>query len=169
MGREIRRVPANWEHPTTDHYGNGRFQPLHNRDYEKAARQWVADFLAWSRGEHESQKTSDIAKGCEFFWEWGGNPPDPEYYVPYDPDALTDEAWWQMYETVSEGTPVSPPFATRAELVNYLVENGDFLDQRRGRGGWNRHHAEEFVERGWAPSLVTVGHQVFEPRDGMPE
>ena len=71
--------------------------------------------------------------------------------------------WWQVYETVSEGTPVTPPFETQEELVEYLVANGDFWDQsRRAKGGssmpcgpWPREQAKKFVlGRGWAPSLI---------------
>lgn len=74
--------------------------------------------------------------------------------------------WWQVWETVSEGSPVTPAFATREQLVDYLVENGDHWDQKRGDGGWGRDNAELFVESEWAPSLITAGGQVYAPRDG---
>jgi hypothetical protein len=94
-------------------------------------------------------------------------PPNPDSYRP---KFQTEPTWYQVYETVSEGTPVTPPFATKEELVNYLVEHGDFWDQRRGHGGWSRENAERFVGAGWAPSLVTVvsrdGVQIKAPRDG---
>lgn len=57
------------------------------------------------------------------FVEWHGEAPDPEYYRPrWTADEATH---YQLYETVSEGTPLSPPFASKAELVEYLVERGD--------------------------------------------
>ena len=76
-----------------------------------------------------------------------------------------------MYETVSEGTPVTPPFATKEELVNYLVEHGDFWDQHRGHGGWSRENAEHFVQAEWAPSGIFIvspeGKGEYKaPRDG---
>lgn len=78
--------------------------------------------------------------------------------------------WYQVYETVSDGTPVTPPFATTQELIEYLVQYGDFWDQHRGDGGWIRAYAERFVESEWSPSLVVISlpdHTEFKtPRDG---
>ena len=67
--------------------------------------------------------------------------PPPDH--PQDKEAT----WFQAWETVTEGTPVTPPFATTDELVDYLVTRGDFWDQERGDGPWDRKSAEEFVTR----------------------
>ena len=69
-----------------------------------------------------------------------------------------------MYETVSEGTPVTPKFATKEELVEYLVTRGTFYD-----GPWKRKVAEAFVKEEWAPSMVINGGKIYEPKDGKPE
>lgn len=74
--------------------------------------------------------------------------------------------WWQVWETVSEGSAVTPAFATRAELVNYLVKYGDAWDQKRGDGGWTRENAESFVEAAWAPSMIGHAGKLHQPRDG---
>lgn len=76
--------------------------------------------------------------------------------------------WWQVWETVSEGSPVTPALATREELVAYLVEGGDAWDRKRGDGGWTRENAESFVERAWAPSLIGTAGNLHAPRDGAP-
>ena len=157
MGREIRRVPPNWEHPRRTAYGEEGYQPKYDIPYTKAAEEWVQDFLLWQKGEHRSQK-GKYADDCKYFWEHDGNPPDEEYYLP---DGLEESTWHQMYETVSEGTPVSPPFATKEELVDYLVENGDFWDQRRGTPPPTRESAEAFVGMGWAPSFIVTGGEVM--------
>lgn len=89
MGREIRRVPKNWEHPKDL---NGKFKP-------------ILDMPAW----------------------------------------LPDEAiCYQIYENVSEGTPVSPVFETTDELENWIVSN------------WKITHeaAKKFIELGYAPTFV---------------
>ena len=45
MGREIRRVPENWDHPETENrYGDLRLQPMYDEQYEDAAREWLDDF-----------------------------------------------------------------------------------------------------------------------------
>jgi hypothetical protein len=164
MGREIRRVPANWEHPKE----NGKYKPLYDEDFETAAREWYNNCVAWENGTHKKlQEHPKYKNDRPYYWMWAGNPPDREYYRP----KFDNADWYQVYETVSEGTPVTPPFSTKEELVNYLVEYGDFLDQRRGDGGWSRKNAESFVGLGWAPSGMIVvtpeGRNFLSPRDGL--
>lgn len=74
---------------------------------------------------------------------------------------------WQVWETVSEGSPITPVFATREGLVDYLVEGGDGWDRKRGDGGWTRENAESFVKAAWAPSLFGMAGDVRAPRDGQ--
>ncbi len=58
---------------------------------------------------------------------------------------------WQVWETVSEGSPITPVFATGEELVDYLVNVGAW-NQR-----YSRQAAEAFVfGSGWVPSAVGV-------------
>ena len=56
---------------------------------------------------------------------------------------------WQMWETVSEGSPISPVFKTKEELARYLVNNR-----------WSRGESFEqwlaLIKEGWAPSMVIV-------------
>lgn len=53
---------------------------------------------------------------------------------------------WQLWETVSDGSPMSPVFATREELVDWMVSDGT-----------RREAAEAFTLQGWAPSMVVIG------------
>lgn len=156
MGREIRRVPPNWEHPKTE---NGSYHPMFDESYAETLKNWKWSNESWKKGEYPDQKDGS-GKDCESYAEWAGEAPEPEYYRPeWKKDQAT---WWQVYETVSEGTPVSPPFETQKELVDYLVKNGDFWDQSRREealrqvaqtGGfksmpcapWKREQAEKFV------------------------
>jgi len=160
MSREIRRVPANWEHPKNE-YGN--YLPLLDNDFDTAAKKWDFDYELWEKGEHPDQE-----KNREF-WEYWGNPPQRELYHPKWDNA----DWYQVYETVSEGTPVTPPFATKDALIDYLVINGDFWDQQRGSGGWDRRNAESFVADEWSPSLMVFKSPektiIHAPRDGRIE
>ena len=67
-------------------------------------------------------------------------PPDPEYYRP----AWSEEPTaYQMYETVSEGTPVSPVFLTVDELRTWLLEQGH-----------SEKATDQFIELGFAFSFV---------------
>ena len=142
MGREIRMVPPNWEHPKNE---RGNYDPMLDDSFENALKAWVHDYKLWAKGEHPDQP-----KDCTFS-EWDGGPPQEDWYRP---EFTEEPTWFQVYETISEGTPVTPPFKTKAELVTYLVENGDFYDQRRGDGGWTKENAEGFVEREWAPTGI---------------
>ena len=145
MGREIRRVPANWQHPQK----NGKYKSLFDKDFDTALQEWLAEYEAWKKDP-----------GDEPFTE---TPPDPEYYRP----KFESAEWYQVYETVSEGTPVTPPFATKAEIIDYLSTHGDFWDQKRGDGAWSRQAAERFAEAEWAPSGVFIAPSTFlRARDG---
>ena len=174
MGREIRRVPANWEHPLQDcphspwcggcdqakRNGGKCYQPLFDVPYEEAAQEWLRDCIAWANRSDYSTPEGHIKE--LFYWDYSGMPPDKNYYRPKWTEEPTH---YQVYETVSEGTPVSPHFATKEELVEYLVAHGDFWDKIRGDGGWNRLSAERFVGCGFCPSLVAVGSEIQEPRN----
>lgn len=171
MGREIRRVPGDWEHPTytadnAPHQDRiGDEIPLYDNDYESVAEEWLADLSLWTCGEHPSQPS----KYARYFWEYDA-PPDEDSYRKRKWTA-EEATHFQVYETVSEGTPVTPVFATKAEIIDYLVACGDEWDQSCGSGGWSRENAERFVESEWAPSMmVTVsksGTTVRQPRDGI--
>lgn len=147
MGREIRRVPIDWEHPKHD-WRNG-YQPMHDSDFETAAREWMDDYSLWGEGKHPDQPRPTPC----YYWEWAGDPPDKEYHRPAWPEGTA--VAYQLYETVSEGTPVSPVFATLEGLAKYLAEKGDYWDQNRGNGGMGMERALAFVSSGgWAPSKV---------------
>lgn len=188
MGREIRRVPPNWEHPQKQRFDPFRrttemaYQPLYDQSAESAWNEWNNAFREWLDGgfrqtivEHPDLDYSADAP-YRSFCDWHGQPPDPTYYRPDWPD---DEAtWWQVYETVSEGTPVTPPFETREELVEYLMQNGDFWDQKRREEGrstmncqpWSRKQAETFVfGSGWSPSLVADSKGIRSGVEALPD
>lgn len=156
MGREVRMVPPHWKHPKKWNPAGEYPQPMYDRTYEEAADEWMkeyADFLANPK-EMATAKKAD----APYFWDWHGQPPDKEYYRPYKSE---DATWYQLWETVSEGTPVSPPFATKEKLAQYLAVNGDDWDKKRGNGGWGLERARAFVESGWAPSGAVLGNGVW--------
>ncbi|HEX8564120.1 MAG TPA: hypothetical protein VF648_00530 [Pyrinomonadaceae bacterium] len=152
MGREVRQVPPNWEHPKNE---NGIYQPMFEESYEVAISEWIENHQLWLKGEHPDQRAE-----YKYFAQWDGDPPDIEYYnIYYTEDEAT---WYQLYETVSEGTPVSPPFETKEKLAQYLAENGDFWyqqDQKEGNRFSHRskptiEQARKLVDTGWAMSLI---------------
>lgn len=92
--------------------------------------------------------------------DWGicttckGHAIHPDHFAAY-------EAWesepppsgegWQLWETVSEGSPVSPVFATAEELAQHLADGGG-----RPLGAPPTYEqALAFVNDGWAPSMIS--------------
>lgn len=161
MGREIRRVVPNWEHPKTEiaNHRLGRmeecYQPMHDQSYIEAITEWIKNHQLWEAGEHKDQKNGNAE--YRYYAEWHGDAPEHKYYRPnWKPEEMT---WYQVYETVSEGTPITPPFATQEELIEYLVASGTFWDEGKK---WSRKQAESFVKGcGWVPSLI------FTPEHGV--
>lgn len=71
---------------------------------------------------------------------------------------------WQVWETVSEGSPITPVFATPEELIEYICTVGTTWDRKSIAEGWKtslptRAQATAFVKgTGWVPSaVITVG------------
>jgi hypothetical protein len=151
MGREIRRVPANWQHPKgTMPYGYD-YLPMHDRNYDDALAEWNRNNELWIAGTHPSlvEGRTTLAE-TPTFADWDGEAPDPAYYRPYKDDECTH---FQMYQTVSEGSPVTPVFATLQELEDYLVETGEMAGTKYNQK-YSREGAHAFCQSGWAPSMV---------------
>jgi len=165
MGREIRMVIPNWEHPKKEKFDHlnreytEEYIPMYNRSYREAVKEWKEGFAKWESGEDEDREEYKEDDGTPYeYWDWNGGPPDKEYYRPdWDENDMT---WFQVYQTVSEGSPVTPPFATKEELAKYLSEHGDFWEQDRAekdnrpRNLMTLEQAMKFVDVGWVPSMT---------------
>lgn len=155
-------VPKDWEHPKYSEddvqYNPNRkdqFKPLYDEDYETASENWMLDFELWRQGKHESQP----CEYCKYFWEYSSPPSEDSYRSrKWTPEEAT---CYQVYETVTEGTPVTPVFETQEALIEYLVEHGDFWGQKRREGGYSRTAAESFVKSGSVPSMIIAGGKIY--------
>lgn len=67
-------------------------------------------------------------------------------YDAWEPTPPPEGEGWQLWETVSEGSPVSPVLPDRAAFVDWMATEG----------GYTRAAAESFADAGWAPSFVGV-------------
>lgn len=183
MGREIRRVPPDWEHPRYDGFNDhgpvGEYRPLFDRSYATESEEWIKGFMAWLEGGRPTQKhvfmegrdasslqpweaSSAQWIGREWedvmYWEqyWpssspfhpGGTPPDPLAYRQRDWSEEEATAF-QVYETVSEGTPVSPVFPAEQDLIDWLTHTQ----------GMSEEGAKRFVEMGSVPSMM-IGPEI---------
>lgn len=131
MGREVRKVPADWKHPVDEK--TGRYIPLSD-GYSEA----VDRFMAKAKTEGLQAAITDY-----------GAAPDADEYMPdWSDDQRTH---FMMYEHTSEGTPISPAFATPEELARWLADTraSSFGDMTATYEQWLR-----VANGGFAPSLV---------------
>ncbi|MBM3712642.1 MAG: hypothetical protein FJW56_04295 [Actinobacteria bacterium] len=162
MGREIRRVPANWEHPKRINPCNNKkeFRPMYQRgfkeayaDFEKELKRWYQEYEAFENGKIFNYKDKIYSKqNGNTYEDWAGEPPlQPN---PYDYMSIGD--WYQLFEDVSEGTPLSPPFKTKEELIEWLIHNDDYWGNR-----WTRKQAEGIIKAGSTPSGLLVNGRSY--------
>lgn len=123
MSRAVRKVPADWEHPTDA--STGHYVPLHGDSYSQSAARWDEEFLKWEEGYTDDwsggwKPRSTVTHDCSYE-EWAGERPVEADYMPDWPDEARTH--FMMYETTTEGTPISPAFATPEELARWLVDN----------------------------------------------
>jgi hypothetical protein len=135
MSREVRKVPADWQHPMNDE--TGRYASLSDgSELAGAQADWDREAAAWARGEFPEY--ADAESRQLSYQEWNGERPDPKDYMPAWPPELATH--FMMYETTSEGSPISPAFATPEELARWIVDNkaSAFADQTASYEGWLR-------------------------------
>lgn len=117
MGREVRKVPSDWEHPKKF----GRYIPLF--DY----RMYVQEMNDWYS---EAEKN-----GIQHTIDNIGDQPNLKHYMPNFGESATH---YMMYENTSEGTPLSPSFETPEELAQWLFDNevGSFANYTATYDEW---------------------------------
>lgn len=133
MGREIRRVPLGWEHPRDS---KGHYMPLYDQTYDEALAEWEAERLKCEQNPDPGYT----------FVEWYGEAPRQDAYRPEWEEEPTH---YQIYETVTEGTPDSPVFESLSQMEAWLLQEG-----------YSSQAAAKFVEGGWAPSFMVVNGKV---------
>lgn len=164
MGREVRRVPKDWQHPLqysdepwdwskgrpTGGFGGERFKPLH--ELTVPIRELQAEWDQ-ERADYEAEHPD------EDYAAYAGNRPTSDDYMPYWPEE--ERTHYQMYESTSEGTPISPVCETPEELARWLTDNkaSTFASFTATYEEWLT-----MCKAGWAPSMM-----VQEYTDGTKE
>lgn len=125
MGRAVRRVPANWQHPTDE---NGNYVDL-EKNYIKRAAEWTQGAAKWDEGLVGGYKdewlpiASEVRdKRIKTYEDWDGPKPNPDDYMPVWTEA--EATHYMMYQNVSEGTPISPACKTPEALAHWLADHG---------------------------------------------
>jgi hypothetical protein len=153
MSREVRRVPPGWKHPRNAH---GNYIPLYEGPFSQRAKEWDEEAAMWAKGKRrgygddEWVDIEDEYKGL-LFEDWDGPRPEKQDYMPeWDEGECTH---FMMYETCTEGTPISPAFPTPEELARWLVDNNAsaFARQTATYEQWLR-----VCRGGYAPSAMLI-------------
>ncbi|MFC8065564.1 hypothetical protein [Streptomyces sp. NPDC057293] len=104
------------------------------------------------RARCEREGVDDICPTCKghaSLEKYEGQRTEAEAWEPTDPPKGDG---WQLWETVSEGSPISPVFATADELAGWMS------DPERGDRWVPGDVARKFIDDGWAPTgVVTPG------------
>ncbi len=138
MGRELRRVKKGWEHPKSN---NGGYAPIMDMSFEEAIETWIEEYQDWLKDEDDEKYSLEDSIG---------SPPQIQYYRPHWEEG--EATWVQVYENVSEGSPITPAFETKDELVDWMTNNKDFWGYQ-----WTKEQAEHFMETEWSISGVMIG------------
>lgn len=154
MGRELRMVPKGFQHPVD---ADGDYIPLLSGDYREHANEWCQQLRWWMNGdtariEHFTEcNAKNPIDSIGRYIEFAGPPPQQKHYMPLWLNAAADH--FCMYETCSEGTPISPVFATKEDLARWLADNeaSAFAGETATYDQWLAT-----IRRGW--SLAAVIH-----------
>lgn len=138
MSREVRMVPFGWEHPKDD---NGRYVPL-----KSGYKNCLEDFS-------KHIEAHGLEDAIEYF---GGGPRKGDYMLVDIPESKC--VMLMMYENTSEGTPISPAFATPEELARWLTDN-----KASAFGSMTATYEQwlAICKNGWAPSAI------YDPENGL--
>jgi hypothetical protein len=153
MGREVRKVPADWVHPQEWVHGQYTFKPLFEGDLVALQAEWDAGNDKWKDGFvsdwHGGWVPKPLTLKSGTYAEYDGDRPKAKDYMPQWSEA--EKTHFMMYETCTEGTPISPSFATLEELARWLTDNeaSAWGDQGASYEGWLRT-----AKGGYAPSMV---------------
>lgn len=160
MSREIRRVPANWVHPLRSQVcfsdGTPRYRPLFDH-FNEALALWQKENAEWDAGTHKSLiEDPTLKQKYPRFADWDNECPRQEDYMPDWPEE--ERTHFQLYETCTEGTPLSPVLESFDAVCQWAADNhasvfGSFCDATKEQ--W----AEMLAPGGLA--AVRVGNFIF--------
>ena len=142
--REVRPVPLDWQHPEepgTYSDGSPRYRPLHSRASYLRHLEYNADC--------QLDELLDI---------------DPADYMPEMREGTP--YGYQLYETVTEGTPVSPVFPSLQELAAWCEDGATvFASHKWTRERWLASFEAESLG---TDSLMVVDASGFRPLGSEP-
>ena len=123
--------------------------------YAERVAEWDEGYAKWQEGLCRSYGTGEPWEPIEEkyrhtrYTDYEGPRPSPDDYMPDWPE--DQRTHLMMYEDTSEGTPISPAFATPEELALWLADTGAsaFGGSTASYEAWLR-----VCQGGFAPSMV---------------
>lgn len=151
MSREVRRVPVEWRHPV---------EPNPYWEIQTARRLRLGDPASRLHGPAE-QFVPLLGRSIIAYYDDPSEVDERDLMPAFD--VPEDSLGWCLYETVSEGTPVTPVFASAPELIGHLSAVGEDWDQKPYR----RAAAEALVKEGssFGSFVVTGGRLLHGAKD----
>lgn len=95
--------------------------------------------------------TCETCQGHGSLEVYEGQRAEAEAWEPTEPPAGDG---WQLWETVSEGSPVSPVFPTAEALAQWLTTTEGGRAAGPSQRPMTIEQARGFVKAGWAPSMI---------------
>lgn len=120
MGREVRRVPASWQHPKTARFNISEPGQIAERYLPLLPYDCLVERIQALKSAFAEVPTSNerMARFTEIMADYE---PKGDYMPNFPPGTATH---YMMYETCSEGTPISPAFSTPEALAGWLADTG---------------------------------------------
>lgn len=114
-----------------------------------------ASVVVRARCEREGvDDTCGTCQGHSTLEAYEGQRAEGEVWAEQDHEPPKGEGW-QLWETVSEGSPVSPVFATAEELAQWLTTPDGGKAAGPSKRPMTIEQARGFVDAGWAPSFIS--------------
>lgn len=128
-------IKPGWKHPEEWNRYQNKFTPIGLFDYKFSdmLKEWEKEKAEWDRGyvqnytpdlngyTYVKKEESKYYEDGSTFEDWHGEKPIVGHYMPeWAPGEAT---LFCMYETTSEGTPISPCFETPEQLARWLADN----------------------------------------------
>jgi hypothetical protein len=187
MGREVKRIAVGFDWPLKKVWGGylGWFDPPECGACERSGYSPEAKAFreALPYSDDRDRLVAERFPGESYRCKWCGGhghirPTDPAVLAALAPWKDADSEYyrfpkqeppagdgWQLWETTSDGSPITPVFASAEDLATYCAAH-QFDDERRysiserwnalagGTCALSYDQWLAFIRRGWAPSMV---------------
>lgn len=107
---------------------------------------------AVQKAEAERRGVSLMCSNCDGEGSTFRDDAHREAYESWTPSEPPEGEGWQLWETVSEGSPISPVCPTAESLARHMAHSDTTRDEGMGYEGWLKF----ITGSGWSPSNISV-------------